>query len=115
MINVSFVLQKKGRRDDTIAMSVVSQHETFIKYRDGDRKGYYEFTLDHADTYQYVTDLLTTLVRDVDPFDYIQVMPCTGPSVLYPICDLDNDTLRDAILSQVHTALCGEVVYNRYE
>ena len=114
MINVSFVLQKKGRRDDTIIMSVVNQHETFIKYRDGDRKGYYEFTLDNADTYQYVVELLTTLVRDVDPFDYIQVLPCTGPSVLYHIWELEDTNLRDAILGQVHTALCGGVVYNQY-
>ena len=115
MINVSFVLQKKGRRDDTISMSVVNHHETFIKYRDGDRKGHYEFTLDHADAYQYVVELLTTLARDADPFDYIQVMPCTGPSVLYHIWELENETLRDTILGQVHTSLCGEVTYNHYD
>lgn len=113
MINVTLVLQKKGRGDDVITMSN-SQDMTFITYRDGDRKGRYEFNLDQHDAYTYVSEFLLGLSHDMDPFDYIQVIPCIGPSILYNIWELENETIRDLILSQIHTSLCGEVRYNRY-
>ena len=113
MINVSLVLQRKDRADDTILMSVRGE-ETRITYKDGDRLGSYRFSLEHSDAYNYVSELLMGLSRDADPFDYIQVIPCTGPSILYHIWELENPDIRDIILSQVHTSLCGEVVYNHY-
>lgn len=113
MINVSIVLQKENRKDDIINMRVDGD-ETHVTYKDGDRPGCYRFSLDHHDAYQYVSELLLGLAHDVEPFDYIQIIPCTGPSILYHVWELENLEMRELVLSQVHNSLCGEVTYNRY-
>jgi hypothetical protein len=113
MPRTSIHLEKKGRKDDRIVMTPRGDLVEF-EYRDGDKKGSYEFTLSRCQTSQYLSDLLFSLPHDADPFHYIQVTPSTGPSILYPICELDNDCMRELIEGQLMRSLREEVTYNRF-
>lgn len=110
MPSTSIVLQKRGRGDDVIRLiprgSLVS-----VEYRDGDRKGCYEFTLSHSTTHEYVSNLLDALVVDAEPFEYIQILPCTGPSILFYIWDLDGK-VRNLVTEMINMSICGSVTYN---
>jgi hypothetical protein len=105
-------LQRKNRGDDVIIMTP-EEDSVHFTYRDGDRKkGSYKFTLSRDEASSYVYELFISLPRDADPFEFIQVIPCTGPSILYHIWELEEDNLKDIIHDQISRSLCGNVVYS---
>jgi hypothetical protein len=113
MARTSIHLEKRGRKDDVILMTPRGDYVEF-NYRDGDKPGSYTFELHKTEATEYISDLLTSLAHDADPFEYIQVTTPTGPAVLYNVWELADEDMSETIQNQIHRGLCGEVYYNRF-
>lgn len=101
-------LQKSGEKDDIIHFDRLASDPDRIRvtYRDGSsilNRGY-TFHVSQSGAIQYVGDLLFGLRHDMDPFDCVQVMTATMPSILYHIVDLDDPDIRANIRSTLEGA-----------
>ena len=103
--NASFIqirLQRDGdeSHDDRIAIKQKDDSLYQLFFRDGNSKSTpktYCVPLTGEELDTYFTCLFTLLVRDADPFEYIQfTIPCF-PSVLYSIQDLRQGKIREAL------------------
>lgn len=117
MSTVTFFIQKEGQADDIIYFSNVPGMERVysVQYAPNDVKGSYTFTLQHRDLYSYVTNILTSLTDDVEPFDRFQVTSRISPSIVYTIEDLYSQETRTAIYDTVSLALTSRARFHKNE
>lgn len=108
MYVAGIILQRQHRDDDSIRFDRLSSDPDRVQvtYRDGDSSVERDFVfhISRDSVSSYVSDVLFGLRHDTDPFDYIQVLTVTGPSILYTIPDLDDQDIRANIRTTIHAA-----------
>ena len=117
MSTVTFFIQKEGQPDDIVyfSNSVGMERVYSVRYAPNDVKGHFTFTLQHRDLYDYITNLLTSLTNDVEPFERFQVTSRVGPSVVYNIEDLLDEDIRHAIRDTAILALTSHTRFRKNE
>ena len=117
MSTVTFFIQKQGQSDDVIYFSNVPGMERVysVRYAPNDVKGSFTFTLQHRDLYDYVTNILTSLTTDVEPFERFQLTSRITPSVVYTIEDLYDSETRTSIYETVALALTSHTRFRKNE
>jgi hypothetical protein len=76
-----------------------------VKYTPGDVKVSYNFTLNRDGTQKYISNLLTSLTKDADPWKKIQIAPAIGPAIMYYVVDIEQS--MESIMETV-----DNLVYN---
>lgn len=101
-------LQKTGQKDDIIQFIRDSEDpgRVCVTYRDGNVRKHraFHFHIGTQFVSNYVSDILFGLRHDADPFEYVQVLTVTGPSILYHVMELDEDDVRANIRTTVSAA-----------
>jgi len=88
-----------------------SENSYRITYRPGDMgiPSQYEFYLTGACTIGYISSILRSLPRDLDPFHEIQVTTPLQPSILYAVEDLRFSSTRELIQDAICVAMACPV------
>ena len=78
-----------------------------VKYTPGDVKVSYNFTLNRDGTCKYISNLLTALTKDADPWNKIQIAPAIGPAIMYYVVDIQDaiETIMDTVDSLVYNTI----------
>lgn len=97
------------KKDDTILFErTTNESDTIrVKYTPGDVKVTYNFTLNRDGTEKYISNLLSAVTRDVDPWHKIQIAPAIGPSIMYYIRDIDE--AYDSIMNTVNSLIYNTI------
>ena len=97
------------KKDDIVLFErTTNESDTIrVKYTPGDIKVTYNFTLNRDGTCKYISNLLTALVKDADPWHKIQIAPAIGPAILYYVVDLQDsmDTIMETVDSLVYNTI----------
>ena len=96
-------------KDDVILFErTTNESDTIrVKYTPGDVKVSYNFTLNRDSTRKYVLNLLSSLVKDQDPWHKIQIAPATGPAIMYHMSDIEDsiDIIMETVDSLVYNTI----------
>lgn len=87
----------KENRDDILRIFDDESHEDMYRvvYKPHDIVvGCNEMFLTYQELQDYVSNILKSLERDNDPFEYIQLMTPVHPSVMYHTCELEDRDVR---------------------
>ena len=99
-IQIRLLRNDRASKDDRIAIRRADDDIYELFYQDGQMKNkdkMYVCLLSGEELDIYLQSLFTLLVRDQDPFTYIQfLLPCF-PTVLYDIQDLRKGKIRQAL------------------
>jgi hypothetical protein len=68
-----------------------------------------EFYLTRSATLLYVSQILKSMEHDNDPFEFVQLQTALHPSVIYPVEDLSEPSVRHLIEDMLEQALSAEV------
>lgn len=99
-------IQKTDNPDDRISILTSTVPGMYkIVFKPHDSSGSYSFFMNQDRVLDYMSNVLRTLSSDVEPFDYIQLMTSTAPSVIYNIGDLDDSDIRCSIMDAIRYAL----------
>ena len=97
------------KKDDIVLFErTTNESDTIrVKYTPGDIKVTYNFTLNRDGTCKYISNLLTALVKDADPWHKIQIAPAIGPAILYYVVDLQDsmETIMETVDSLVYNTI----------
>lgn len=110
MQKVSVFLTRVGKRpsqDDRIYIHGTKDSRDLFRvvYHTPDVKQNKTFTTPEHRVFDYLEDVLTSLRRDSDPFEYIQINTAIHPSILFHISDLDDEDVRELILGMIRSAM----------
>ena len=97
-----------GKDDIVLFERTTNESDTIrVKYTPGDIKVTYNFTLNRDGTCKYISNLLTALVKDADPWHKIQIAPAIGPAILYYVVDLQDsmETIMETVDSLVYNTI----------
>lgn len=96
-------------KDDTIVFERTATESDIIrvKYTPGDVKVSYNFTLNRDGTCKYISNLLTSITKDADPWNKIQIAPSIGPAIMYYVVDIQDamETIMDTVDSLVYNTI----------
>ena len=96
-------------KDDMIVFERTATESDIIsvKYTPGDVKVSYNFTLNRDGTCKYISNLLTALTKDADPWNKIQIAPAIGPAIMYYVVDIQDaiETIMDTVDSLVYNTI----------
>ena len=96
-------------KDDTIVFErTATESDTIrVKYTPGDVKVSYNFTLNRDGTCKYISNLLTALTKDADPWNKIQIAPAIGPAIMYYVVDVQDaiETIMETVDSLVYNTI----------
>jgi hypothetical protein len=96
-------------KDDTIFFERTATESDIIrvKYTPGDVKVSYNFTLNRDGTCKYISNLLTSLTKDADPWNKIQIAPAIGPAIMYYVVDVEDaiETIMETVDSLVYNTI----------
>jgi len=96
-------------KDDTVLFERTTNESDIIrvKYTPGDVKVSYNFTLNRDTTCKYISNLLSALVKDADPWNKVQIAPAIGPAIMYYVVDLQDamETIMDTVDSLVYNTI----------
>ena len=97
------------KKDDIVLFErTTNESDTIrVKYTPGDVKVTYNFTLNREGTEKYISNLLTALTNDIDPWHKIQIAPANGPSIMYHMSELREFT--DIIMSTVDSLIYNTI------
>jgi hypothetical protein len=78
-----------------------------VKYTPGDVKVSYNFTLNRDSTCKYISNLLSALTKDADPWNKIQIAPAIGPAIMYYVVDVEDaiETIMETVDSLVYNTI----------
>ena len=97
-----------GKDDIVLFERTTNESDTIrVKYTPGDIKVTYNFTLNRDGTCKYISNLLSALVKDADPWHKIQIAPAIGPAILYYVVDLQDsmETIMETVDSLVYNTI----------
>jgi hypothetical protein len=96
-------------KDDTIVFErTATESDTIrVKYTPGDVKVSYNFTLNRDATCKYVSNLLTALTKDADPWHKLQIAPAIGPAIMYYVVDVEDamETIMETVDNLVYNTI----------
>ena len=98
-----------AEKDDVILFERTNNESDTIhvKYTPGDVKVSYNFTLNRDGTCKYISNLLTSITKDADPWNKIQIAPSIGPAIMYHVVDIQDamETIMDTVDSLVYNTI----------
>lgn len=102
---------KTAEHDDMITILECDDTRDLFKvvYRTPDYKKRKAFVTSEHRVLDYVEDIIASLRRDADPFEYVQVDTVIHPPILYHVSDLDEKDVRSLILTVIRTAMRMDV------
>lgn len=114
MQKVSFFLTRTGKgasHDDRIYVYETEDSRDLFRvvYRTPDYSHKKVFITSEHRVIDYIEDILTSLRRDSDPFEFIQVDTVIHPSILFHVVDLDDKDVMELILGMVRSAMRMDV------
>jgi hypothetical protein len=99
------------RPDDVLSVCPGDARNEFrVTYKCGDwetRKNV--TTMSYYELQRHIRNILNSLRYDTDPFERVQVLLPSAPSVFYHVSDLDNTEVRDLIYDMIDDALDSEI------
>lgn len=97
------------KKDDIVLFErTTNESDTIrVKYTPGDVRVSYNFTLNRDGTHKYISNLLSSLTRDVDPWHKIQIAPANGPSIMYHMSELQDsiDIIMDTVDGLIYNTI----------
>lgn len=108
MLKATIYLQRKtGEGDDILK---IYEDELYVEmyrlvYEAPDIRKKNQFYLSRHLVGNYISDFLTSLRDDSDPFEYIQLSTVIHPTVLYHISDLERPATRHLIDDMITMAM----------
>ena len=115
MLKAELHFVTKENRDDILKIFDDDAHEEMYRvvYKPHDIAiGVNELFLSYRDMQDYVSTILKSLERDVDPFEYVQVLTPIHPSVMYHISDLEDQRIRWHVEDMVFLS-CRKAIWRR--
>jgi hypothetical protein len=104
-------------KDDTIFFERTTNESDIInvKYTPGDVKVSYNFTLNRDGTQKYISNLLTSLTKDADPWKKIQIAPANGPTIMYYVVDIEEsmESIMETVDNLVYSTITTVPVPSR--
>ncbi len=98
-----------AEKDDIILFERTNNESDTIrvKYTPGDVKVSYNFTLNRDGTSKYISNLLTALTKDADPWKKLQIAPAIGPAIMYYVVDVQDsmDSIMETVDSLVYNTI----------
>jgi hypothetical protein len=99
--------------DDVISFHTVSENPDFIKVTveyaatgTAEKSGFSNsFMFSRGSAYDYTMTVVGSLIRDDDPFEYVQLNSSMFPSVIYRVEHLEDPDVRSAIQDIVWSSL----------
>lgn len=64
-----------------------------------------KFVASYTAVLDYANDILTSMSRDTDPFERIQVSTSIHPIVMYHVADMDESVTRDMVMNMLRDTL----------
>ena len=103
--------ERREREDDVIRIYATDCNDLFrVTFLAMDMKRSNQFFATRHWATQYVSEVLSTLVHDTDPFNAVQVDTAIHPSILYHVGDLDDWEIRRLVEHTVDSALRLSIV-----
>jgi hypothetical protein len=112
MLKATLYLQRKAGVPGTDDVLRIYEDDEYVEmyrlvYETPELKRVQQFYMSRHLVCDYLSDFLTSLRFDSDPFEHVQVSTAIHPSILYHISDLDNCRVRhlveDTILMAMRT------------
>ena len=104
-------------KDDVILFERTNNESDTIhvKYTPGDVKVSYNFTLNRDGTSKYISNLLTALTKDADPWKKFQFAPAIGPAIMYHVVDIEEsiDSIMDTVDSLIYSTISTVAIPSR--
>jgi len=108
MSTVTLLLTKRNQRDNKISIKRDSDYHGMFEVRYQPHEvdvNAHKFYLSESEVYYYIVDVLRSLDVDNDPFESLQVMTPTHPSIMYTVADIGDCCVRTNILDIIRMSL----------
>lgn len=110
MLKATLYLQRRTGGPGTDDILRVYEDDTYLEmyrlvYETPELSRVQEFYMSRHLVIEYLSDFVSALRYDSDPFENIQVSTAIHPSVLYHVSDLDSPRVRDLILDTILIAM----------
>lgn len=111
-VTIRFVRDSRyEEEDDVLRIFDTDMNDLFrITFHASDMRKPSQFMATRHWALQYVSEILSTMVHDTDPFHSIQVDTAIHPSILYHVSDMDDCCVRKLVEDTVDSALYRTIV-----